>query len=269
MCRGDSQLPTRRAALVRWAKALLYPPLLRRFDAHLYVGERNREYLAHYGVPAGSLFFSPHCVDVDRFAAASAHGDAKALRRSWGAEDAGVALFAGKLVERKRPRDLIAALQRLRARGSDVVAVFAGDGPLRGELEALARAQGVRAVFLGFCNQSQLPAIYAASDLLALPSGPEETWGLVVNEAMACGTPCVVSHACGCAPDMVEGRGTGIVYPCGDIDALAAATASVLRGAGAFRAALPAINQAYSPAATVRGILDAALQLKRGKSECG
>jgi hypothetical protein len=68
---------------------------------------------------------------------------------------------------------------------------------------------------------------------------------------------------------MVEGRGTGIVYPCGNIDALAAAIGSVLQGARAFRAALPAINRAYSPAATVRGILDATLQLKREKSECG
>jgi glycosyltransferase involved in cell wall biosynthesis len=263
MCRGDSQLGTPRGAALRWAKAMLYPPLLRRFDAHLYVGARNREYLMHYGVPAGRLFFSPHCVDVPRFAAAAMHADAMALRESWGAPDAAGVLFAGKLVERKRPHDLIEALARLAGNGRHAMAVFAGDGPLRADLQSFARARGVKTLFLGFCNQSQLPAVYAAADLLVLPSAAQETWGLVVNEAMASGTPCVVSHACGCAPDMVEDRGTGIVYPCGDIGALAAAIDSVLRGRDMFRAALPAINDAYSPAVTARGIVDATRQLKR------
>src|SRR5579863_8661603 len=67
MVRGDSYLGTPRSALKRASKAVVYPRLLRIFDAALYVGQRNRAYYEHYGFPDDRLFFSPHCVDTDRF----------------------------------------------------------------------------------------------------------------------------------------------------------------------------------------------------------
>ena len=70
LVRGDSQLGSQRNGALRVAKALAFSRLLRRFDGFLYVGQSNREYLLHYGVPADRLFFSPHCVDNDAFAAA-------------------------------------------------------------------------------------------------------------------------------------------------------------------------------------------------------
>jgi len=68
-------------------------------------------------------------------------------------------------------------------------------------------------------NQRELPAYYSASDVLVLPGC--ESWGLVVNEAMACGVPAVVSDAAGCAPDVIEEGGTGWVFPARDVPALA------------------------------------------------
>ena len=76
---------------------------------------------------------------------------------------------------------------------------------------------------MGFVNQSELPAVYASADVLVLPSDGQETWGLVVNEAMACGVPAVVSDAVGCGPDLIEPGRTGATFPFGDIAALAAA----------------------------------------------
>ena len=61
----------------------------------------------------------------------------------------------------------------------------------------------------------------AAADCLVLPSDGTETWGLIVNEAMACGKPAIVSEVCGCAPDLIEEGETGYSFPLGDTRALA------------------------------------------------
>src|SRR4029453_17597691 len=105
LARGDSQLVSQRNSAVRLAKALAFSQLLRRFDGFLYVGQRNREYLLHYGVPAERLFFSPHCVDNDAFAAASSGIDRGRGQRR--------VLFVGKLIGRKHPADLLHAVARL------------------------------------------------------------------------------------------------------------------------------------------------------------
>src|SRR6202035_5788370 len=104
-----------------------------------------------------------------------------------------------------------------------VLLVFAGEGPLRAELGAQAVALGVaeRVRFLGFVNQSQLPAIYTGADLMVLPS-VYDAFGVVVNEAMLCGCPVAASDHVGAARDLIEHGRTGFVYPCGDVDALAA-----------------------------------------------
>src|SRR5690606_24227768 len=88
--------------------------------------------------------------------------------------------------------------------------------------------------FSGFLNQSEITAAYAASDCLLLPSDSGETWGLVVNEAMACGLPALVSDQVGCAVDLVTPGVTGDVFGCGDVDALA----RLLARHGADRAGL-------------------------------
>ena len=80
---------------------------------------------------------------------------------------------------------------------------------------------------VGFLNQSQLGEPYALADCLTLPSDFPETWGLVVNEALATGLPCVVSNAVGCAPDLIRDGETGYVYPLDDIEALAMTLAKV------------------------------------------
>lgn len=257
MVRGDSQLATQRDPLKRLAKRLAYPWLLRRFDACLYVGERNRAYLTHYGVPPARLFFAPHSIDVEAFAHAAACADVAAIRAAWNVQPGDAALlFSGKLVQRKRPSDLLLAAARLRSQGRPVHVVWAGDGPEREALAALAESLHVPTAFLGFQNQSALPALYRAADLLVLPSEGSETWGLVVNEALACGTRCVVSDACGCAPDLAR-AGTGAVFATGDPADLARATATLL-DQPADPAALGAVSAAYSPAATAAGILQAA-----------
>jgi glycosyltransferase involved in cell wall biosynthesis len=257
LVRGDSQLGTERSRAVRLAKTLVYPCLLRRFDGFLYVGQRNRAYLQHYGAPADRLFFSPHCVDNDAFAAASAA--ARANRRLAAGRHV---LFVGKLIERKRPADLLHAVARLDRRRVEVT--FAGAGELEASLRKIAADVGVRANFLGFVNQSELPAVYAAADLLVLPSDGRETWGLVVNEAMACGIPAVVSDAVGCGPDLIDPETTGATFPFGDVAALAGAIEQVLSfDPERTRHHLAAKMALFAPVRAAAAIVDAAATLAK------
>lgn len=264
MVRGDSQLAGQRGGAVGRVKGVVFPHMLKQFDACLHVGQRNREYLEHYGVPANRLFFSPHCVDNDAFKRASdaarvAGGRSAAERRRR-------VLFVGRLVDSKRPMDVVQAVSRLIAAGQPVELIIAGAGELQGRMEEAARAGGVDTQFLGFVNQSKLPAVYASSDVVVLPSIAIETWGLVVNEAMACGVPAVVSDAVGCGPDLVQPGVTGAVAPLEDVPALATAVASVLAlDPSITRRALAERMDIYSPARAADGVLEAADALAGGK----
>jgi glycosyltransferase involved in cell wall biosynthesis len=122
--------------------------------------------------------------------------------------------------------DLLQAFAQ--AAPEESILVFAGEGPQRPQLEteAMQRGIGHRVKFLGFVNQSQLPALYSAADVLVLPS-VYEPFAVVVNEAMCCGCPVIVSDQVGAARDLVAPVSPQFVFPAGDIQALA----NVLRNA--------------------------------------
>ena len=261
LVRGDSQLGGPRSGLRRAVKEVAYRAFVPRFDGYLVVGERAREYLLHYGARADRMEFAPHVVDSAFFRDRARASDVAATRAAWGtAPGEAVLLFAGKLIDKKRPSDLLAAAAALGARGQAVRVVFAGSGPLEADLRAEAVRLGVTAHFAGFQNQTALPAIYAAADLLVLPSDGGETWGLVVNEAMACGTPAVVSDAVGCGPDLVREGATGAVFPLGQPLALAAAVERLLPAIGtpALADDLRRTVDTYSLDTAVTGTLRAA-----------
>ena len=261
MVRGDSHLLTPRSPFKKALKSLAYPPLLRLFDAALYVGERSRAYYSHYGYPAGRLFFSPHCVDTSWFSARATPEERRRLRDRYGVGgETLLVLFAGKLVPFKRPADVIAAAASCRSRGLKVEILVAGSGELEAGLKAAAAAARVPLHLLGFCNQTEMPAAYAAADCLVLPSDGRETWGLVANEALACGRPIVVSDACGCAPDLAKDGHVGRSFPMGCAEALADAIGS-LAASPPSSSAIVALSQAYSIEAAIDGIRCAADRL--------
>jgi glycosyltransferase involved in cell wall biosynthesis len=123
------------------------------------------------------------------------------------------------VIDLKRPIELLRAFKAAQTVGKSAHLLVVGEGPLRGACEELARAEKLPVTFTGFMNQGKLPEAYAASDVLVLCS--METWGLVVNEAMAAGLPAILSDQVGCAPDLVPSGETGMVYPHGDDEALA------------------------------------------------
>lgn len=232
--RGESNdlavTPLWKRPIKRMALAYLFG----RVDRFLTIGAANRRLYRRYGVPDDRLFAAPYAVDNERFArqAEAARAQRTSLRRQWGiAEDAFCVLFCGKLIAKKRPLDLVRAAARLAeatppggAMNQKVHLLFAGAGELEAALRA-ACATRPSASFAGFLNQTDISRAYAAADCLVLPSDATETWGLVVNEALASGLPCIVSDACGCAEDLATGKAVA-TFPVGDIEALAARIAA-------------------------------------------
>ena len=115
--------------------------------------------------------------------------------------------------------------------------------------------------FVGFQNQSALPAYLAAAEAIVLPSDAGETWGLVVNEALACGLPAVVSSAAGCAPDLIDDGETGFRFDLGNVEQITAAICSLADATDARRRrmaeAIAAKSARYSCGAAVQGVVDA------------
>jgi glycosyltransferase involved in cell wall biosynthesis len=231
--RGDSTLLDERG----WVRPLLRRLVLRTVysyvDVALYVGTNNEAYFRAHGFDEDTLHWAPHAIDNDRFVDDT--GELEAEARNWRRElgiddDEVVFLFAGKLGTKKAPDVLLDAYQQL-GRGHHHL-VFAGSGPLEDELRE--RASGNDHVhFLGFQNQSRMPTVYRLGDVFVLPSrGPGETWGLAVNEAMACGRPVIVSDRVGCAPDLVDDGRNGYICEARSTDSLIQTLQACLGEAG-------------------------------------
>lgn len=188
----------------------------------LYIGNQNRMFYERMGVSRQKLIFAPYAVDNSRFQSESAiwKRERTALRESLNLQpDATIYLFCAKLIEKKRPQDLISAFARVV--NPNKMLVLVGEGELRTTLERQIDVLGLRNVKLvGFVNQSEIAKYYAAADIFVMTSGIGETWGLSVNEAMNFGMPIVVSNVAGCASDLVQEGETGFTYPCGDVAAL-------------------------------------------------
>jgi glycosyltransferase involved in cell wall biosynthesis len=224
LTRGDSQLPAHSGTLKAVVKKGVYPVLLRAFDGFLSVGKRFDEYLLHYGIPKERIYRAPHCVANEWFRkrarAAQENGQVRTLQRKFGGENTHILLFVGKLIPKKRPQDFVRGVHALQQAGVSVTGVCVGAGPQEEELKELSESLSANVHFPGFKNQSELPAYYALADALLLPSEGGETWGLVVNEAMACGTPAIISDEVGCGPDLILEGETGYRFPMGDVEAL-------------------------------------------------
>lgn len=216
--RGDSQLQTPRSWVKGAIKQLVYPWFLRIFDAALSVGARNRDYFLNYNYPQSRIFFAPHSVDNERFRKASLGRAREEARSRLGIQtDQKVILFAGKLVEFKRPLDAVKVTANVRSRGWNATLVVAGSGALSTIIRDSSSSIGIPIKMLGFQNQTEMPSVYAAADVLLLPSNGRETWGLVCNEALATGTPIVVSDQAGCAMDLGIHSTIGSSFSLGDI----------------------------------------------------
>ena len=211
-----------------WWKRLLQRQLVRRYDAVCPIGKANRDFYRSHGVPEERMFDSPYCVENERFAraAASAAPHRAELRARWNIPQNVVCyLYCGKFEHKKHPIELVEAFLQAHFRvgaenpSQSIHLLMVGDGELRSECQsrfssyhATCDSKFPAVTFTGFLNQTQIVEAYVAADVLVLPSDAGETWGLVVNEAMACGLPAIVSNEVGCASDLIEENVTGWTF---------------------------------------------------------
>jgi glycosyltransferase involved in cell wall biosynthesis len=234
-------------------KRAVVKPLVRNAAACLAIGDENRRFYISYGARPERIFSAPYSVETDRMSVIGAIGRARrsVMLESLELEpELPLILFAAKLLPRKRPIDLVLAIDRL-ARPVNLVII--GDGPLRYRIEELASGRRWMRM-LGFVNQKKIAEWYGAADLFVLPSD-HEPWGLAVNEAMAAGAVPIVSRAVGCAADLVTPN-IGWVYATGDVAALSDAIAEACESdtLAERRAAAQRRSAEYGIAATALGI---------------
>ena len=241
-------------------KRVLWPRLFSLADQIIVPSSRTRELMRSLGFAEDRITLTPYCVDNDWWTAQAEQADRAAMRSVWGAEpDSAVVLFCAKLQPWKRPGDLLEAFAA--AGIPRAVLVFAGEGPLRHTLLQRALDLGIadRVRFLGFVNQSALPAVYTAADLMVLPS-EYEPFAVVVNEASCCGCPVAASDRVGATTDLIAPVNPDFVFPCGDVPALTELLRRALsdptelarRGQNSLR-----WMQSWSPRENISGVLEA------------
>jgi len=196
---------------------------IRHADALLYIGEANRLAYRHYGARDDRLFFVPYAADVDALQRAKEDASHRRLDllREWGLPpDRVIVLFVGKLLEKKQPAAML-HLASHPSLASRVHVAIAGSGPQSAVLEDDCRRLGLTNItWLGFVNQSRLPGLYALADIFVIPS-LWETWGLVLNEAMAAGAAPIASCEVSAATDLIRDGETGFTFAPRDFDTLA------------------------------------------------
>jgi glycosyltransferase involved in cell wall biosynthesis len=216
--RGESHGRRPRPRSVLLARGMYMRALVQRVDHFLAVGTYNADYYLKHGAKPEQITMSPYSVDSAFASGAEINSAERAsLRKSFGLPEQGLlVLFVGKFQPLKRPLDVVHAV----ANTPGVAMGLVGSGELEPQIKQVIeqRALAGRVHCLGFRNQSELPALYQCADVLVLASD-QETWGLVVNEAMGSGVVPIVTDQVGCGPDLVDPT---CIYPVGDVSALTA-----------------------------------------------
>ena len=209
--RGDSVLIHEKRGLRKIARRLFLTWVYRHVDYALYVGKHNQSYYLKHGLRPSQLVFSPQAIDIERFS--SPDDQYKALAATW-KKELGIPsshltiLFAGKVTKVKNPGFVLQLAEK--CKDLPISFIMVGNGKLKESMKRRS-AGNERIIFLDFQNQKMMPVVYRLGDVFIMPS-LSETWGMGINEAMACGMPVMASEKVGCAADLVLENKTGISF---------------------------------------------------------
>ena len=222
--RGDSALfPDAQKILKR--KIIFY--ILDKFvDRYLTVGTENKKFYQRFGVSEKKMFMCGYAVDNDFFRekALAAKNNLASLKKELNMiDERPIILFASKFSVGKRPMDLMQAYLQLAKNNHENAPylIFIGTGETFDAVKTVSTKNNLEHVrFLGFKNQTELPAYFALADILVLPSMYEK-WGLIINESMNAECAIITTNYVGCRTDLVKPGENGFIYPAKDVDALA------------------------------------------------
>jgi glycosyltransferase involved in cell wall biosynthesis len=197
--------------------------IVKHSDAHVAYGTRAKEYLISLGAREEAIFFAYNTIDVAFFSEQSSSlspQDLQQIKSKYGIEAEKVVLYVGQLIARKGVRYLLDAFAMLKQEDNTLGLAIVGYGPQEEELRELCLQNGIQDVyFCGYMDSAHLPEVYAAADLFVLPS-TEEVWGLVLNEAMACGLPVISTNVAGASIDLIQNGVNGYIVDAGDASQL-------------------------------------------------
>ncbi|MDZ4860902.1 MAG: glycosyltransferase [Candidatus Hydrogenedentes bacterium] len=239
--------PAENTLLRRFTRPLVRA-LVRSATAWLAYGSRAKEYLVSLGARKDKTFLAYNTVETESFAKTAMESDSARLREWLGIKSRYVALYCGNLLDLKGVGDLVEGFGRVCGGGirtntdghgrstdvdnrfavmptaPDITLLLVGSGKHETKFRAMVRELGIesRVIFTGFVAREAMPGYYALADLQVVPSR-SEVWGLVINEALACGVPVLATDACGAAPDLLTHGVNGYVVPARNPETLAAA----------------------------------------------
>lgn len=190
-------------------------------DKFFAIGTSNQLFYLKMGVHTSQLELMPYSVDNHFFSTKAAAADIKKIKEALGFNrDAPIVMYASKLTERKRPNFLLRAFLDCNFSGMvKPYMAFIGTGEIKNQLISMAHDHQDSVKFFDFINQNELPNFYAIADIFVLPS-LDETWGLVINEAMNAGVAIIVSDQVGSGFDLVEHGKNGLIFQANNIDEL-------------------------------------------------
>lgn len=202
--RAENNLNSEKNIIIKILKKMIFPILFSFFDKILYIGKLNKNFYLFYKVKESKLIYAPYFVDNNFFY------KNKKRHKSFNI------LFIGKFIHRKNPFDILKIAVMLKDY-KNIKFILVGDGPLLLKCKKWAITKSINNVsFEGFKNQLQMRKIYSQGDIL-INSSSFETWGLVVNEAMISGLPCIVTNNTSCSLDLIKEGKTGYIYQVGDL----------------------------------------------------
>ena len=243
--------------------SLLKAYFVNRCDAFVVPGKASRQYVMNFKVSAEKIHNAPNAVENELF-------ESIAMKTRINEDDFRAQLnlprqyflFVGRLVPGKGIFDLVSAYSKLPPDlRNKLSVVIVGEGSSRRELENRARSISNGSVhFAGFVHRERLASYYALAEAFVFPTHADP-WGLVVNEAMACGLPVICTDVAGCSDDLISDGWNGVLVPARDTEKLMLGMKALAENPERLRImgenSRERIKQ-YSPFACARGIADAA-----------
>ncbi len=241
-------------------KSWLKRQLVSNADGIAAAGKATVEYVRGLGANQGQIFLAPMSTDNKFFAREAGKLCREEEKQKWGYPQR-LILYSGRLDKKKGVFTLLESFARISEKLPDVGLLIAGHGPERKNMEDFCCGANLKRVFfLGARQYHQMPSVYALADVLVLPTF-SDTWGMVINEAFACGVPVVVSNVAGACDDLIINGETGFAVNAGDPVELADRILQILRDPALYLKMsinCRSLIQKYSPEACAQGLRNAA-----------
>lgn len=198
--------------------------LVKKAKAFIAVSKEAKQYFQHLGVPSEKIFMAIQTLDVEEFSKKCAlfHKNKKSIKKRIGLkDDIKIILYSGQLIKRKGVVYLLKAFFQISMKYPNLVLLIVGNGPDLSSLKSFCKENNIlnKVVFAGFTHFDDLPKFYSISDVFVFPT-LSDTFGLVVNEAVAAGLPIICSKWAGAARDLVKDGVNGYIVNPQDVNTL-------------------------------------------------